>query len=98
MHTSHHASGSHYIEVDLPLSPDTRNAEQVADLVATFLRHIESLDRSRPVARDDVIQALSITAAIQWARREAEARCGSVDLSLERIEVADAIAEHRRAA
>lgn len=98
MHASQTAPGSQYVEVDLPLSANTRNAEQVADLVAAFLHHIESLDRSESLARDDVIQALSITAAVQWARREAESRHGPVDLTLRQIEVLSGVAEQRRAA
>jgi hypothetical protein len=86
-------------DVELPLLPETRDPDHVATLVEAFLRHIERLDdQSRRVDRGDVIQALSITAAIQWARRDAERRHGPLRMRLEGLEVAAAPPAPRRAA
>jgi hypothetical protein len=80
-----------HFDVDLTLLPGTQNPGHVASLVGAFLRHIERLDgQPRQLDRDDVIQALSITAAIQMASRDAERRHGPVQLRLEHIEVAQA--------
>jgi hypothetical protein len=75
--------------VDLPLLPETQNADHVASLVRAFLRHIERLDgQPQRLDHNDVIQALSITAAIQMASCAVERRHGPMRLRLEHIEVA----------
>jgi hypothetical protein len=86
-------------DVELPLLPETHDPDQVATLVEAFLRHIERFDdQNRRVDRGDIIQALSITAAVQWARRDAERRHGPFRMQLEGLEVAAAPPAPRRAA
>jgi hypothetical protein len=88
-----------HVDVDLPLLPETHDPDHVASLVGAFLSHIERLDaQPRRLDHDDVIQALSITAAIQMASRDAERRHGPVRLRLERMEVAPASHLSSRAA
>jgi hypothetical protein len=59
-------------DVEVPLHPTTHSCEDVATLVEGVLENIDRQRRQgRPMAHADVIQALSIAAAVQTARHDA---------------------------
>ena len=80
-----------FVELEIPLLPTTRDPGGVSSLVEAILRDIEDLDgHGEPLDTSDVIQALTIAAAVHETRERSARRLGGRGMHLERIELADA--------
>jgi hypothetical protein len=80
-----------FVELEIPLLPTTRDPGGVSSLVAAILRDIEDLDgRGQPLDTSDVLQALTIAAAVHETRERSAPGLGGKGMHLEHIELADA--------
>lgn len=78
------------VDLNLPLSDDTDDGEAVASLVQGILGGIDDLTASDAISDRDVVQALSIAAAVRAAVVDLSERSGQrVGLDLLEIEVTD---------
>lgn len=78
------------VDLNLPLSDDTDDGEAVASLVQGILDGIDDLTASDAISDRDVVQALSIAAAVRAAVVDLSERSGQrVGLDLLEIEVTD---------
>lgn len=89
--TSQTPSTRRYIDIDLPLRPDTDNSEDVARLVFGILDDVANLTAGRGTSHRDIVQALSIATAVRAAMAETAQRTGQrMAFDLLDIEVAEA--------
>ncbi|TVQ89155.1 MAG: hypothetical protein EA400_08025 [Chromatiaceae bacterium] len=89
--TSQPRIANDYIDIDLPLLPNTDNGEDVARLVFGILDDVANLTAGRATSHRDIVQALSIATAVRAAMAETASRSGQrIALDLLDVQIADA--------
>ncbi|MCF7990329.1 MAG: hypothetical protein K9M02_07790 [Thiohalocapsa sp.] len=79
-----------HIDVDVPLQPTTDNSEHVALLVKRILADAETFANRRGASTADVVQALSIAAALRAAMADVNTSSdGKISLDLLDVGVFD---------